>query len=219
MFVLWYESALGQVLESPRFHVQLSPHYEEGECPSVVPEIMVTVGGDELSVVTLGGFQTTGERTSCTVPTFRLDGDRVLARAPEDTTRIEVSDGSSTFGVTAHNLFAPRTATLAVPNPSELEPGTSATLQWEPSSDTLGLVFVSFHADDAPDPTPSFQLSGQELEVDADSVDFVVPAVEPGPGVLRTTVNVDVRTEDCRGFSDCSVGVFSARRELTTTIR
>lgn len=220
MFVLWYGSTLGQELPLPHFYVQVSPRHVEGECPSVVPEVVARVGEHELSVIALGGLRELDGETSCTVPTFELPGQIVLAHPDEPTTTIELSDGTTTLGLTARNLFAERDASLQAPAAAELLAGEPATVQWSPATDVLGLVAV-YGYPVAPQPTaPSFTLSGSDLELHGDRIDFVVPAsAEPGPATLRIDVSAEVPTEDCRGLHQCRVEVLGVRRELAVTIR
>jgi hypothetical protein len=230
--VRWYHAALGQPLDSPHFWVQITPRQgprdHEDECPELVPQTVVTVGDEALSVVSLGGWQTLEGRLHCTVPTYSLPGERVLAHPVEATTVIEAFDGDSTFRAVARGLFVERGATLEPSatdqpgQPRQLEVGQRATLAWTPPSDELGLVAVYFDPgpppQDGPVP-PLATLSGADLEIDGHRVGLSVPDAAVGAGVLRVEASAAVPTEACRGFARCDVEVLGASARIDVRVR
>ena len=218
--VSWYHGSLGQPLALPHFYVQVSPRHDEDECPALHSDVRAMVGGEVLSVISLGGRVTDPDgRERCTVPTFVLPGEQVNAYAHEETTAIELDDGASTFGVVARGLFVERRASLVEPAGAELHAGEPAVVAWEPATDALGLVGVFFHPGTAPDGPPAFTRSGAGLELDGDRIGFRVPDLAAGPGVLRVEASAAVPTEACRGFRRCDVGVLAVVRELDVAVR
>jgi hypothetical protein len=218
LYALWYHSALGDELDSPRFGVQLS-FYRGDQCPSVVAETVATVDDVPLEVTSLGGWVESGTARWCTVPTFRLPGDAVLAHPPAATTRVEISDGATTLGLVAGELFAERGASLEAPASAELVAGQPASLAWRPASDVLGLVAITFHDAGAEDGPPAFVLSGADLEIEGARIRFVVPEVAPRAGTLRVEASSDVATIACDGPRRCSVQSVAHRSEIPVTIR